>query len=538
ASLAKVLGELHRQRIWPLFDISDDQDFKDATQVIATIDQNGLGLPDRDNYLDEDDKAKALRQAYVEHVERMMVLVGYNPKQAKDAAREVLAIETELARASKSRVERRDPKSLYNRVNRDGLAKLAPDLPWADYFKALGAPDLQAINVTAPKFIEGVNALVKKLRPAQWQIYLRWHVTRSLAPQLGQKFADESFALDRAITGQTKSRERWKRCVEATDQSLGELLAQPFIEAKFGPDSKKAVETMVFAIRDAFGRQLGQIDWMDAPTRERSRAKLAQMEYLVGYPAKWRAYDFKVERADHVKNVLGARAFDQRRRLGKVGKPLDRGEWLMTPPTVNAYYDPLKNQMVFPAGILQAPFYSPKASVAVNMGAMGMVVGHELTHGFDDEGSQFAGNGNLENWWTPAVREKFDKKGTCVADQYGAYETLSGLKLNGRLTLGENIADMGGVKLAFAAYRDLRKDAAEELVAEGFTEDQQFFLSVGQVWCSKARDEYARNAVKVDPHSPARFRVNGSLANLPEFGRAFACAPGKPMTPANACEVW
>lgn len=536
--LARALGSLHAARVWALFDVSDDQDFKDATQVIATLDQNGLGLPDRDNYLDEDEKAKGLRQRYAEHVERMMNLAGLDRKQAKSSVKEILEIETALAKASKTRVERRDPKGLYNRVNRDGLARLAPTVPWDDYFKALGAPDLRDINVTAPKFFEAVDELFKKLKPPQWQLYLRWHLVRSMAPQLGQKLADESFAMEKAITGQAQQRDRWKRCVESTDRALGELLAQPFVDAKFSGESKKAVEQMVFAIRDAFGKRLDQLDWMDDTTRARSHQKLKQMEYLIGYPARWRSYDFPVDPRNHPKNTLEARAFEQRRRLAKVGKPLDRGEWQMTPPTVNAYYDPLKNHMVFPAGILQAPFYSASAGVAVNMGGMGMVVGHELTHGFDDEGSQFAGNGNLENWWSPEVRERFEKKGTCVADQYSGYEALPGVKLNGRLTLGENIADLGGAKLAFAAYRALRQDAPEEVVADGFSEDQQFFLSVGQLWCSKSREEYARHAAKVDPHSPPRFRVVGSLANLPEFARAFSCEPGKAMTPANACEVW
>lgn len=535
---AKALGTLHAARVWALFDISDDQDFKDATRVIATMDQNGIGLPDRDNYLEDDEKSKTLRQKYAEHVERMMNLVGLNKKQASNAAKEILEVETALAKASKTRVERRDPKGLYNRVDRDGLAKLAPDFPWDEYFKALGAPDLKEINVTAPKFFEEINDLTKKLKPQQWQIYLRWHIIRSFAPQLGAKFSDESFAMERAITGQTKQRDRWKRCVESTDHSLGELLAQPFVEKNFGTGSKTAVEQMVFAIRDAFDKRLNQIDWMDDATRSKAHSKLQQMEYLIGYPSQWRSYDFPIDPKGHIKNTIEARAFEQRRRLAKVGKPLNRNEWQMTPPTVNAYYDPLKNHMVFPAGILQAPFYSPTASIAVNMGGMGMVVGHELTHGFDDEGSQFAGNGNLENWWSPEVRERFEKKGTCVADQYSNYEALPGVKLNGRLTLGENIADIGGVKLAFAAYRSLRKDAPEELVADGFNEDQQFFLSLGQLWCSKVREEYARNAAKVDPHSAPRFRVIGPLTDLPEFAEAFSCSSGKPMAPANICEVW
>lgn len=321
--LARVLGNLHAARIWALVDISDDQDFKDANQVIATMDQDGLGLPDRDNYLDEDEKSKGLRQKYAEHVERMMTLAGLDKKQARSSVKEILEIETTLAKASKTRVERRDPRGLYNRVNRDGLAKLALTIPWDDHFKALGAPDLREINVTAPKFFEAVDGLFRKLKPPKWQLYLRWHLIRSMAPQLGQKFADESFAMEKAITGQAQQHDRWKRCVESTDQALGELLAQPFVEAKFSAESKKAVEQMVFAIRDAFGKRLDQLDWMDETTRARAHEKLKQMEYLIGYPAKWGTYDFAVDPKNHPKNTIEGWIFEQRRRLAKVGKPLD-----------------------------------------------------------------------------------------------------------------------------------------------------------------------------------------------------------------------
>jgi putative endopeptidase len=537
-TLGEAIVELHKERIWPLFDISDDQDFKDATRVIASLDQSGLGLPDRDSYLDENEKAKALREKYVAHVERTMKLIGYNAKAAKQAAKDVMRIETDLAKVSKTREQRRDPKGLYNKVDRAGLAKLAPDFPWDAYFAGLGFPDIKDVNVTSTQFFEGLNAIVKATRPAEWSSYLQWHVVRSMSPALPKAFVDEAFSMEKEITGQAAQRDRWKRCVEATDSALGELLAQPFVDTHFGKESKQAVEQMVFAIRDAFGQELGKLDWMDPKTREKAQGKLKMMEYLIGFPAKWRSYDFDVDPKNYGKDLLAARAFEMKRRLGKVGKAVDRGEWQMSPPTVNAYYDPLKNHMVFPAGILQPPFYSPRSSVAVNMGGMGMVVGHEMTHGFDDEGSQFAGNGNLENWWDEGVRAKFDEKGACVAGQYGGYEALPGLKLKGKLTLGENIADIGGVKLAFLAYRSLRKDAKEVTVAGGFSEDQQFFLSVGQSWCSKYREEYARTAVQIDPHSPPRFRVNGSLADNPAFAQAFSCAAGTRMNPTDKCVVW
>lgn len=537
-TLAAALVELHKVQAWALFEIYDDQDYKNATKVIATMDQGGLGLPDRDNYLDDDEKSKALREKYREHVERMLQLIGQSAQQAKAGAKTVLAIETELAKVSKTREQRRDPSSLYNKVDREGLKKLAPDFPWDAYFAGIGFPELTEINVTAPAFFEGLNALLKKIKPAEWQTYLQWQVAHAYAPVLSEKFADEAFTLQKEITGQAKQRDRWKRCVDATDRALGEALAQPYVETHFGPQSKQAVEQMVFAIRDAFGKELGGISWMDDKTREKAASKLKMMEYLIGFPEKWRSYDFAIDAKSYGKNAMAASAFELKRKLTKVGKPLDRNEWQMSPPTVNAYYDPLKNHMVFPAGILQPPFYSEKANIPVNMGGMGMVVGHELTHGFDDEGSQFAGNGNLENWWDASVRGKFDQKATCVAEQYGNYETLPGLKLKGKLTLGENIADIGGVKLAFKAYRALREDAPAVQVADGYTEDQQFFISVGQNWCSKVRDEMARTAAKVDPHSPPRFRVNGSLSANADFAQAFSCAPGTPMNPTNKCEVW
>jgi putative endopeptidase len=383
-----------------------------------------------------------------------------------------------------------------------------------------------------------MNKLLKTIKPAQWQSYLQWHVVRANAGSLSKAFVDESFALEQKLLGTPTQRVRYKRCIESTDAALGDLLAQPFIKTRFGGGSKEAVEGMVAEIGKVFGDQLDQVDWMDAPTRERGHKKLKAIAYLIGYPKTWINYTYSVDGKDHAKNTLAAHAFETHRRLARIGKPLDREAWEMSAPTVNAYYHPNKNHMVFPAGILQPPFYNPKATVAVNMGGMGMVVGHELTHGFDDEGSQFAWNGNLENWWEPPVREKFEKKTGCVVDQYGKYEPLPEAKVDGKLTLGENIADMGGVRLAFEAYRRMRKDAKEQIVADGFSEDQQFFLALGQLWCMKGREEYVRNAVKLDPHSPPKFRVNGPLTNFPAFAKAFQCDPGTKMAPINRCEVW
>jgi predicted metalloendopeptidase len=537
-TLVPVLAELHRRAIWAFFDVSGSADFKDATRNIAHLDQNGLGLPDRDYYVKDDDKSKDLRAKYVAHVERMMKLGGLPAKEAKQAAADVMEIETALAKASKTRVERRDPQSLHNKIDRDGVKKEAPELDWDAYFAGLGFPAIKDVNVTSIPFFRRVSELVKTTKPGPLRHYLAWHVLRGAASALPKAFVDEAFSMEQALTGQKEQRARWKRCVEATDKAMGELLAQPFVEKRFAGDAKRAAEQMVHEVSRAFKDELGRIDWMDEATRGRALGKLDAMAYLIGYPSKWKSYDFAIDRDAWAKDVLAAREFDRKRELAKVGTPVDREEWQMTPPTVNAYYEPQKNHMVFPAGILQPPFYSVKASVAVNLGGMGMVVGHELTHGFDDEGSQFAGDGNLAVWWTPDARARFEAKTKCIADQYGGYEALPGVKLDGKLTMGENIADNAGVMLAFRAYRRLRADADEVQLADGFTEDQQFFLAVGQAWCFKARDEWARMAAQVDPHSPPRFRVAGSLSNLPEFADAFQCKPGSAMRRANTCTIW
>jgi putative endopeptidase len=537
-TLAATVTELHKRQIWVLWDVSDTQDAKDATRVIAEIDQHGLGLPDRDYYVKDDDKSKEIRDRYVIHVKNMLHLAGLPDKQAKGAADDVMRIETALARASKTRVERRDPKAMYNRIDRGGVAGKAPRMLWDAYWKELGFPEIQEINVTAPPFLEAVNGLFSTEKPAAWQSYLTWHVVRATAALLPKAFVDEAFAFESSLTGQKEQRPRWKRCVEATDGALGELVAPAFLKDHFAPESKEATERFVHEIARTFGEEVDKLDWMDAVTKARAAEKLKAMAYLIGYPKKWKTYDFEIKPQAYLENALAARGGELRRQLGKVGKPLDREEWHMTPPTVNAYYSPQKNHMVFPAGILQPPFYNPKANVPVNLGGMGMVVGHELTHGFDDQGSQFDAQGNLVNWWTDQDNSRFKAKTGCVADQYAQYEPLPGVKLNGRLTLGENIADGGGVKLAFHAYRAMRKDAAEVVKAGGLTEDQQFFVGVGQSWCFKASEAFARLRAQTDPHSPPRFRVTGSLSNLPEFSAAFSCAEGTPMRRANACSVW
>jgi putative endopeptidase len=538
--LEALLAMLHRHEIWAFFDVDSSQDYKDATRMIAVLDQNGLGLPDRDDYARDDEKTQELRAFYVDHVARMLALAGHGEEEARRGAEAVMRIETAIAAISKTRVERRDPDGMYNKIDRSGLRALAGPFDWDRYLTALGAgmDGVEDVNVTSKPYFERVGALAKELPKPDLAFYLEWQLLHHLASSLPKRFDDEAFSLERKITGQKEQKPRWKRCVTAADAQLGELLAQPYVKKRFGPESKRAVQEMVGAISAAFRDRVGQLSWMDAPTKARALEKLGTLAYLIGYPDKWKSYDFPVTREGFVDNVLAANAHERARELEKIGKPVDRGEWFMTPPTVNAYYSALRNQMVFPAGILQPPFFNPEASVAVNMGGMGMVVGHELTHGFDDKGSKFDSAGNLKSWWSPTIRDEFDARTKCVEKQYGAYEVLPGVRLDGKLTLGENIADIGGVRLAFDGYRRLRESANDRIVAEGFDEDQQFFLSVAQVWCSKYTDELKRTRAQTDPHSQPDWRVNGSLQNTPAFAEAFECAPGTPMNPAQKCEVW
>ena len=536
--LEDLLATLHAASIHAFFKLGAGPDDKNSTKVIAQIDERGLGLPDRDHYLSEDPKSVQLRVFYLAHLERMLQLAGVAADAAGKAAAQVMALETEIAKISKTRVQRRDPKGMYNKIDRQGLLDRGKSFDWARYLAQRQLDTVKDITVSSPLFVEKLNEVISGASNETLKHYLIWQIIHAAAPALSKAIVDENFELTKTVSGQPEQKPRWKRCVEFTDMALGELLAQAFVKKRFSADSKTAVKQMVAEISKAFGANVADLAWMNEATREQALKKLANIAYLIGYPDKWKAYDFEVSRSDHGANTLRATRFDNARKLAKIGKPVDRNEWFMTPPTVNAYYHPNFNHMVFPAGILQPPFYSPTANLAVNMGAMGMVVGHELTHGFDDSGSQFDGDGNLKSWWTPEVRNKFESRTQCIVKQYASYEVLPGVKLNGELTLGENIADAGGVKLAFQAFRAMRREAKEVVVADGYTEDQQFFLSVGQVWCSKYREAFARLRAKTDPHSHPNWRVNGALRNSPEFGEAFQCPEGSPMRPKQSCEVW
>ncbi len=537
-SLDAAVATLHANSVSVLFRFSSTPDFVDATKMIGDMNQGGLGLPDKDYYLKDDEWHNGIREAYQEHVEAMLVLGGVSKKAASKGATDVMDIETQIAKFSMSRESRRDPANIYHKIDREGVEKLIPSFAWDKYFKTAGISDIKEITVDSEEFFSSLGGLRESVKPAAWRSYLTWHILHKSASILPKAFVAENFKLSQAISGAKELAPRWKRCVKSTDHALGELLAQPYLERMFTPAAKAGADAMVQGITKAFGKTLNDINWMSEETRTKAQAKLGTISPMFGYPDAWKNYDWDVDPANHAANSLTSSRYERKRELAKIGKPYDRSEWFMSPQTTNAYYNPQANQMVFPAGILQPPFFSETAHVPVNLGAMGMIVGHELSHGFDDSGAKFDGDGNMNNWWAAEDLKKFEEKGECVINQYAAYEPLKDLHLNGKLTLGENIADMGGVKLAFMAYHDMLSSAETQLVADGYNEDQQFFLAVGQAWCSKAREEITRALVVTDPHSPARYRVIGAVSNSPEFAQAWGCEKGSAMAPQNSCTVW
>lgn len=540
-SLVQEIGHLHTIGVGAAFGFDSEIDMKDAERVIAGLSQGGLGLPERDYYFRDDQRTKDIRAAYEKHLAHTLELFGETAAQAAADAKTIIKMETDLATASMTNVELRDPQKIYHLVNLDGLKTLAPDLWWDGYLAAVGFPNITAINVGQPDFVKKLDALVKTPKLSDWRVYLRWQLARSFSPLLSQKFVDEWFHFRQTLTGTKVLQPRWKRCVGFADRMLGEALAQPFVKDHLGEDGKRTAEQMVTGIEASMKADLDAVPWMDDPTRMKAEEKLAKIVNKIGFPAKWRSYEgLAIDRGSLVKNVENASHFDNKRRLSKVGKPVDKEEWEMTPPTVNAYYEPTMNEMVFPAGILQSPFYAKTQSPALNFGGIGMVVGHELTHGFDDEGRQFDAQGNLRDWWTQAVSAEFDRRASCVEKQYDDYVPVDDLHIKGKLTLGENIADLGGLKLAFAAFeRGEKENGATPMIGE-FTPEQQFFLGFAQAWCANYRPEALRLLVATNPHSPPKYRVNGPLANLPEFGTAFQCKEGSPMVRAKdkRCEIW
>ena len=542
ADVSGVVRDLYKLGITPLFSFYSGQDAADATQVIGQLDQGGLGLPDRDYYVKTDAKSKEIRAQYEEHVGKMLVLAGDKPEEAKERAKRVMAVETELAKSSQTKVERRQPKNIYHRMRLAEIEKLSPTFDWKGFLGAMGVAESAPINVLPPAFVKGLETRLAKTTAADWHAYFRWHVVHSLARTLPKAFVDEDFRYrSAAFTGAKTNLPRWKRCVDAADGALGEALAQPFVRDHFGAEGKEKTQSMVVEIERVMQKNLAALSWMDPTTRKKAEEKLAKINNKIGFPDVWRNYDaLEITRASYADNVMRSDAFELKRVLSKIGKPLDRKEWYMSPPTVNAYYDANMNEMVFPAGILQPPFFDKLAPMAMNYGAIGLVMGHELTHGFDDEGRQYDGDGNLKEWWSPKVSKDFDQRASCVVKQYDAYVAIDELHVDGKLTLGENIADLGGLKLAYAAYVEATKTTAPPEKPATFTPSQEFFLGFAQAWCQNARPQYRRLLTNVDPHSPPQYRVNGPLSNFPAFAEAFQCKAGAKMVrPAkDRCEIW
>ena len=537
--LAAEVAHLHRTGMSALFEFGSGQDFKNSSEVIAQADQGGIGLPDRDYYLKDDQQSKDIRQKYLAHVQRMLELAGEPADKAKADAATVMRIETDLAKGSLDRVSRRDPEKVYHRMNKQELSTLDPDFRWAEYFTDSGAPSFQEINVAWPDFFKSLNATIDSTSLDDWKTYLRWHLLHSEAPLLPTAFVDENFSFyGKTLTGATELRPRWKRCVDFTDNELGDALGKKFVEKTFGTQGKQRTLQMVGAIEKAMGQDLQQITWMTPATKQQAEIKLKAVTNKIGYPDKWKDYSsVQIKRDDPIGNGMRADQFEFERQLMKIGKPVDRTEWSMTPPTVNAYYDPLMNNINFPAGILQPPFYDNTMDDAVNYGAIGMVIGHELTHAFDDQGRQFDAKGNLRDWWTPADAKAFEERTACLVQEYSSFTPVDDAHLNGKLTLGENTADNGGARIALMALMNTLAGHEQKKI-DGFTPQQRFFLAFGQIWCENQRPESLRLRVQTDPHSPARFRVNGVVRNMPEFQKAFSCQAGQPMVAANACRVW
>ncbi len=536
--LAQLLARLHRAGVNAGFDYDSEQDYKDSTRVIAIVDQAGLGLPDRDYYLKDDAKSVELRKAYEWHVARSMGLAGSDPKTAADQAAAVLRVETALAMVSMDRTARRDPANTYHKMTRAELAKLAPSFSWERYFDVSGGPAWGDLNASSPAFIEGFAKLAAEIPLGDLKTYLRWRTLSASQPWLGRAFVEERFDFfGRRLTGAKELKPRWKRCVELTDSVLGEDLGRRYVEKAYPPETKKRMDTLVVAVEAALKNDISGLDWMTSKTKEKALAKLGMIANKVGYPEKWRDYSaVTVDRKDLLGSIRSGMEFEHLRRLAKIGKPVDRKEWQMTPPTVNAYYDPQMNDINFPAGILQPPFFDPEMDDAVNLGGIGAVIGHELTHGFDDQGRKFDLMGNMEDWWTLEDAKAFEGRAQCFADQYAGYEAVPGVKLNGKLTLGENTADNGGLLVAGMALD--ASPAGSAAPRDGFTPRQRLFFGWAQVWCQNRTDQVARMLAVTDPHSPARERVNGSLVNSAEFAKAFSCKPGDAMVAAKACRVW
>jgi len=531
---------LQKEGVGVLFGFRATQDAKDSSQVVGVASQGGLGLPEREYYLKQDDKSKQLRDAYAKHVARMFELLGDSADRAATEASTIMVIETSLADASMKNTDLRDPEKTYHRMQMADLQAMTPDFNWGNYFKAVGHPELKEINVGQPDFFKALDSQLTATPLADWKTYFRWHLLNSAAPELPDQFVAEEFEFrGKTLTGAKEIQPRWKRCTQATDRALGEALGQVYVQKYFPPEAKAHALVMVHNLISALRNDLQTLPWMSPETRAQATAKLEAFALKIGYTDKWRDYSaLKIDRASYLANQERAAAFEFERRLAKIGKPVDRTEWGMTPPTVNAYNNSSMNEIVFPAGILQPPFYDPKADDSVNYGGMGAVIGHEITHGFDDHGSQFDGRGDLKNWWTPDDLKNFKERAACVQKQFDSYIVDGDLHENGKLVLGESIADLGGLAISYAAYERSLEGKPRPPDKDGFTPEQRFFLGWAQVWGANDRLEYERLMANTNPHPLPRFRGNGPLSNMAEFAKAFGCKKGNAMVREQVCKIW
>jgi putative endopeptidase len=541
SQLPALLGQIHlrTEGNGMFFGLGSNQDYGDSTQVIAFAIAGGLGLPDRDYYTKPDAKSAELRQKYLLHVQRMLELLGDQPHAAEHEAARIIAVETALAKASLTRVERREPHNLYHKVDLAQLQALSPSFDWTVYLKQAGLGGENTFNVTEPAFYKELDNQLQTASLDDIKNYLRWHTVHSAAPFLSSAFVNEDFDFfSKTLRGVPQLRPRWKRCVGLVDRQLGEALGEEFVSRTFTPEMKQKTLTMTNQIEQAMATDIEQLAWMGPETKQNALTKLHTVVNKIGYPDKWRDYtSVAISRNDFVGNVERATVFEAKRRLNKIGKPVDRSEWSMTPPTVNAYYNSRMNDINFPAGVLQPPLYDPKMDDAPNYGNTGGTIGHELTHGFDDQGRKFDARGDLKDWWTAQDNQNFEARAQCVVDQYAQYVVVDDIKINSKLTEGEDIADLGGLILAWIAWKDQTKNLHLEN-RDGLTPEQRFFVGNAQWACENDRPENLRVNAITDPHSPGKYRVNGLMVNLPEFEKAFACKPGQPMVKENRCRIW
>jgi putative endopeptidase len=539
-ALLASIASFHSQGIPVVFNFASTQDLADSTKVTGDAEQGGLGLPERDYYTRDDEHSKQLRADYVQHVAKMLQLAGDSAEKAAGEAQTVMSIETSLAKASMTNVELRDPKASYHLLATAKLREVTPDFAWDSFFSAMGLPGLQESNLGQPDFFKEVNRQISATPIADWKTYFRWHVLHANASALSDAFVQENFNFyGQKLAGTKELQPRWKRCVTSVNRNLGEALGQVYVEKYFPPAAKAHAREMVSNLTAALRQDIPTLSWMGPETKKAAIEKLEAFNVKIGYPDKWRDYGkLSVDRGSYLDNARRGAAFETARDLAKINKPVDRTEWGMTPPTVNAYYDPSMNEIVFPAGILQPPFYDPKADDAVNYGGMGAVIGHEVSHGFDDQGSQFDAKGNLREWWTKEDRKNFDERATCVEKQFDGYEVEPGLHQKGKLVLGESIADLGGLTISYAAYEKSLEGKPRPKELDGFTPEQRFFLGWAQVWGANQRPEFARLQTQTNEHPLPRFRGNGPLSNMAEFAKTFGCKKGDAMVRANACKIW